>query len=265
MDTSAKTGSRVAENCEFKISLIFEDADFIVIDKPAGLPSAPLHPYENTAYSQITDYVPETAFVCGKKSIEGGLVHRLDTATRGLLLAARTQKAFDNFQKQQSEGRFIKYYCAYCLKTDQALELLQKQKDFPLVIKSRFRSYGVGNKKVKPVFTDAGKADLKKAGKTTYRTEIVSICDAGIKNGNAAVKVVCKIANGFRHQVRSHLAAYGLPVIGDFAYNPECSATADKPIKQELCFTACALKFNHPLTNEPLCIVLKGFEISDFI
>ena len=94
---------------ELSISLIAREADFIVIDKPAGLPSAPLAENEDTAFSQIVRLAPEAALVRGKKKSEGGLVHRLDTATRGLLLAACTQNAFDDFVRQQEQGRFINY------------------------------------------------------------------------------------------------------------------------------------------------------------
>ena len=247
---------------ELSISLIAREADFVVIDKPAGLPSAPLAENEDTAFSQIVRLAPEAALVHGKKKTEGGLVHRLDTATRGLLLAACTQNAFDDFVRQQEQGRFIKYYCAYCdcRKPDLLSRIVP-----PLSIESRFRAYGEGGKKVKPVFAGSGRADLKKAGSKIYRTEIVSVREVKTEDGIPAVQVMCKIASGFRHQVRSHLASYGLPVIGDFLYNENNneSSTENSELCAQLRFTACALEFDHPANGRHLRFVLEGFTLPD--
>ena len=72
------------------ILIMYEDENFIVCDKPAGLPSAPLNANDTkaTALSQMIALCPAILSVKGKKEFEYGLVHRIDTATRGLLLAA---------------------------------------------------------------------------------------------------------------------------------------------------------------------------------
>ena len=250
---------------DLSISVVAREDTFIVIDKPAGLPSAPLAENEDTAFSQIVRLAPEVALVRGKKEGEGCLIHRLDTATRGLLLAACTQSAFDVFLRRQEQGRFIKYYCAYCDYRD--ADVLSRL-SLPAIVESRFRPYGKGGKKVKPVFSDlpgAGKADLKKAGSKIYRTEILSARKVKTEDGIAVVQVMCKIASGFRHQVRSHLAWLGLPVIGDSLYNENNneSNTENAEPCARLRFTACALEFDHPVTGRRLHFVLDGFKLPD--
>ena len=253
---------------DLRISVVAADADFVVIDKPAGLPSAPLKAGEkNNALSQIVETFPSAAEFYGKKRIEGGLVHRLDTATRGLLLAALTQSAFENFEAQQKNGSFVKYYCAYCDAYGD-ISSFSQTKTPPFYIESRFRPYGESRKKVKPVFEHAGKFDIKKAGTTVYRTEIISVnmlnddekdtfVQSGFYDIKKSARVLCRINRGFRHQVRAHLASIGLPVIGDALYNP---AYADKP-DSRLCFFASALQFNHPVSGKRLCSTLADMPL----
>lgn len=253
---------------DLRISVVAADADFVVIDKPAGLPSVPLKAGEkNNALSQIVEIFPSAAGFYGKKRIEGGLVHRLDTATRGLLLAALTQSAFENFEAQQKNGSFVKYYCAYCDAYCDAygdISSFSPAQTLPFYIESRFRPYGEGRKKVKPVFENAEKFDIKKAGSTVYRTEILSVnmlhddkkdtlVQSGFYDIKKSARVLCRINRGFRHQVRAHLASIGVPVIGDFLYNP---AYADKP-DSRLWFFASALQFNHPVSGKRLCYTLE--------
>lgn len=255
---------------DLRISVAACNADFVVIDKPAGLPSAPLKAGEkNNALSQIVETFPSAAGFYGKKRIEGGLVHRLDTATRGFLLAALTQSAFENFEAQQKNGSFVKYYCAYCDAYCAASSFSPAQ-TIPCYIESRFRPYGEGRKKVKPVFEHAGKFDIKKAGTTVYRTEIISVnmlnddekdtfAQSGFSDIKKSTRVLCRINRGFRHQVRAHLASIGLPVIGDALYNP---AYADKP-DSRLWFFASALQFNHPVSGKRLCYTLEDMPLPE--
>ncbi|WP_428768943.1 RNA pseudouridine synthase [Treponema sp. HNW] len=242
---------------DLRISVMASDADFIIVDKPAGLPSAPIKEGDtHNALSQIVELFPSAAGFYGKKRIEGGLVHRLDTATRGLLLAALTQNAFENFEKQQKNGNFIKYYFAYCDAYCAASSFSSAQ-PLPLYIESRFRPYGEGRKKVKPVFENAGKFDRKKAGQTLYRTEVLSV---NMPRGDEKkARVLCRINRGFRHQVRAHLASIGLPVIGDVLYNPSYAGKTDA----RLLFFASALQFNHPVSGERLLYTLEDMPLPE--
>lgn len=201
------------------------DKPFAVIYKPYGLPSAPLaETDENNALFLAIKQFPEIKSVAGKKPIEYGLLHRIDTPTEGLLLIATTQEFYDYMMKQQAEGKFIKTYTAECnLEEDNSITL----EGFPpfnkptyqagqrFTVSSFFRSYGEGLKSVRPVTEQSGKAALKKLGKAKlYSTEVLIK-----KVEDKKVNVECKIQQGFRHQVRCHLAWVGLPIAGDELYN----------------------------------------------
>ncbi len=93
-----------------------EQEPFYIIDKPGGLPSAPLKEEDASAMTQLISMCPELKLVNGRKTVEFGLVHRIDTATRGLLVVAAAQDFYDFILEQQNAGNFVKKYTALCEK-----------------------------------------------------------------------------------------------------------------------------------------------------
>ena len=85
--------------CSIKIiSQPSNENPFVIIYKPKNIPSAPLTIDDNNnALSMALHFFPEIKNVVGKKQIEYGLIHRIDTSTDGLLLIATTQQAYDFF------------------------------------------------------------------------------------------------------------------------------------------------------------------------
>ena len=232
---------------------------FLVIYKPKGLASAPLEAGSTyNALSQAVELFPELKNVHGKKEIEYGLLHRLDTATDGLMVIAATQDCYDFLSLEQKEGRFIKYYEAECdILSENAKELrgfpplpLRVQKDLSLrgvqatkqtiSLNSFFRPYGEGRKEVRPVTEESGKAALSKLGKQKLYTTSISITK--ISDDKKTVFVECKITEGYRHQVRCHLAWAGLPVRGDLLYN----SNSDIKKAENLLFSATRISFEYP-------------------
>ncbi len=250
-----------------KIKIISEptlENPFIVIEKPAGLPSAPIDENDmENALCQAATYFPELNNVKGKKDIEHGLLHRLDTATEGLLLIAYTQDSYDNLNCSQQAGKFSKTYSATCsvipenaaliggfpsLKYDYKIEAGTK-----ILTESCFRLYGKGRKEVRPVTENSGKYVKTKVGKIhLYQTEI-KIQDVFESDGQKIAAINCTISAGFRHQVRCHLAWIGTPVYGDAIYNSSFRENA--PIKME--FRATSFSFPHPLTGKIINFTLR--------
>ncbi len=191
---------------------------FIIVDKPAALPSAPLKIDDDSVLTRILNVFPAVRAVHGKKEIEHGLVHRIDNETRGLVLIASSQEFYDFIIESQKNNLFIKTYNA---KIQEDLENPKKLGGFPEnqprakitgenFVQSMFRPFGSKNSQVRPVTKDSGRAALKKSGDTVYSTSIRLI------NNEEAE---CTISNGYRHQVRCHLAWLGFPVLGDRLYN----------------------------------------------
>ena len=210
-----------------------EKTDFLIIAKGSGLPSAPLDGGCFSVFESVASKFPDVLSVSGKKAGEGGLIHRIDTETCGLLLIARNDAFFRQIEKCREAGNFVKEYTAYSLSDDGRLPS-------PKVITSRFRPLGKKGAAVKPVFEDerSTSTDKKKAGTRLYTTEIVESAVVAQQSEKKLVRIVCKINEGFRHQVRSHLAYSGFPIIGDKIYG-----RVDSDGASEMLFFASGLSF----------------------
>ena len=236
---------------------------FLVIYKPKGLASAPLTEGDTeNALAQAIEMFPEICGVHGKKEIEYGLLHRLDTATDGLMVIATTQECYDFLTEEQREGRFIKYYSALCdILPDNPKELGGFPPDTPIsslraqsakqsiTATSYFRPYGEGRKEVRPVTENSGKAALRKIGKQKeYTTEIKLI-----EKNEISYKFECRISSGYRHQVRCHLAWLDFPIIGDKIYN---FSELNSEKTEKMRFKAVGLQFTNPITLKKEEIIL---------
>ena len=234
-----------------------QEKPFLVIYKPKGLASAPLNADDkNNALSQTIELFPELLSVHGKKEIEYGLLHRLDTATDGLIVIASTQDCYDFLCEEQREGRFVKYYKAECDVISENAKLLggfplsdiffQKASlDKTYTLSSYFRPFGEGRKEVRPVTEKSGKAALSKLGKQKLYTTQITINQ--FDEGCNKATVECRITEGYRHQVRCHLAWAGLPVSGDTLYNSSLRESSEGIKKAEnLMFSATKIAFDYP-------------------
>lgn len=241
------------------VSPVTYENPFAVIYKPQGIPSAPLKEDDrNCALFQAAEIFPELLNVKGKKEIEAGLIHRIDTATDGLLLIAADQKSYDYFITLQAQDKFIKTYSAECTYIPELFKLkpgypenheeekikkLNHDMSLKISVTSFFRAFGQGRKEVRPVSQDSGMAASKKSGEKIYTTDI------SVKRKENGYFCHCSITNGYRHQVRSHLAWCKIPVKGDALYNPNTNEG------DEFFFTASGLSFSHPLTKS--CVEYK--------
>jgi 23S rRNA pseudouridine1911/1915/1917 synthase len=160
-----------------------------VIDKPAGVPSQPLRAGElGTIANAIALRFPECAAI-GDDPRDGGLVHRLDIGTSGVLVAARTAQTYRALRDAFRAGEVTKHYVAI---TDG--RPVSRDCDAPLAQRG------------KRVAVDL--AD----GLAAY-TEI-----AVDRAAPAHALVRCLARTGRMHQIRAHLAHVGAPITGDTLY-----------------------------------------------
>ena len=90
------------------IKEITREEPYLVINKPSGLPSAPLNENDrNNAFSIAAELFPELLNVTGRKEIEHGLLHRIDTETSGLLIIAATQDSYEKLLQLQKPVVFV--------------------------------------------------------------------------------------------------------------------------------------------------------------
>lgn len=94
------------------IPVLFENNDFIIIEKPAGLPVHPDNKYKtNTLIQQIINKYPEIKEI-DKYSERPGIVHRLDKDVSGLMVIARSKQMFSWLQEQFAGRKIYKEYLA---------------------------------------------------------------------------------------------------------------------------------------------------------
>ena len=196
--------------------LIFEGPDTLVYWKESGIPTVPLRSTIDgrTLLSIAAAYNPEVRCCHGENEWEGGVIHRLDSLTKGIVLIARSQKAYDALMQQQKKDMIQKEYRAEICRgrsVDEGFEPYPYIDPFEgsTMISSYFRSFGPGGKSVRPVVSNKRYMDGR------IYTTIVE------PDGGDALR--CTITRGFRHQIRSHLAWAGYPIRGDVQYGGNVS------------------------------------------
>ena len=192
------------EISDFAPNVIYEDENVVVVNKPAGI----LTHMKGGIQDEFTvaDFV-KSRILAGKnlpsddaeffaKTNRPGIVHRLDRATSGVLIAAKNPEAAKFLARQFQERKARKTYFAI---VETAPKIAAARIDLPI---------GRNPKRPSEFRVDAkGKSAI-----TDYET-------VEIFADNSAL-VELKPLTGRTHQLRVHLAHIGAPIVGDTLYNP---------------------------------------------
>jgi 23S rRNA pseudouridine1911/1915/1917 synthase len=203
------------------------DDALVAVDKPAGVPSHPLRAGERgTAANAIVARFPECA-AASTDPREGGLAHRLDNETSGVLLAARSRAAWDALRAAMGAATCDKTYLA---------EVVGAPPDAGVEAAPIGRAGRRGGR----VRVGAGRAPL--AARTAWEV---------VERRGATTLVRARLHAGRAHQVRAHLAAAGFPIVGDEIYG---AAAPPAPDGARLRLHAHTIALPHPTTGAALLI-----------
>ncbi|MGB4405603.1 MAG: pseudouridine synthase [Sphaerochaeta sp.] len=237
---------------DLKLQVVHEDPSFLVVDKQAALPTVPLKDnpgQKQTLLSLISEQYPEVLQISGKNTWEGGVLHRLDTATSGLVVVARTKEAYFFLRTIQKADLFWKEYRAQSSSYKPELstgfppypyEDPYESKGKEVIIGSLFRRYGEHHREVRPVLATSPRHLLDK---TTGIWHLTKVCYSG-NLSNGSKQFTCRLSSGFHHQIRAHLAWSGWPLDGDTFYHGKENPT--------LGLRCVAVQLLHPVTQEQL-------------
>ncbi len=238
------------------LDVFYEDADLIVINKPAGLV---VHPaagnWSGTLVNALIAHCGDSLSGVGGVA-RPGIVHRLDKDTSGLIVAAKHDAAHLMLSQAFSVHNIERIYDAIAVGAPRpALGTI----DAPLARASGDR------KKMAVVDEDDERPDQRRAV-THYRvTEAFGRKRAKLAGDAIASLIECRLETGRTHQIRVHLASIGCPLIGDPVYGrgPGLSGVkpgdpaADRALAvlggfRRQALHARILGFEHPVSGEPL-------------
>ena len=200
-----------------EVPLAYEDEHILVVDKPAGLV---VHPGAGHSGDTLGDALRDK--LGGGDPDRPGIVHRLDRDTSGLMAAARSEEAYERLSQLVRERALERTYLA--------------------LVEGRPRSRRgridapIGRDRFDPTRISL---DSESAREAVTHFEVERLFDR-----HALLRV--RLETGRMHQIRVHLAAVDLPVVGDPVYGRSAAGLGRQFLH------AAELAFPHPITGEQL-------------
>lgn len=192
--------------------IIHEDENIIVINKPSGMV---VHPFDYSTEETLVDFLhskyPEIFNIKNEIKLQderiiklGGIVHKLDRDTSGIMVIAKTQEIFDNLKEQFRNHKITKKYVAL---VEGNVEQNNFTIDAPL---------GRGKKDYKqstnPINPRGELRDAITDVKVIKRNESTTLVELSPKTGRT-------------HQLRAHMTSIGHSIVGDKAYGSKIESS----------------------------------------
>ena len=225
---------------KYKLDIIFEDEDLLVVNKSAGIS---IHPgpgnYDNTIVNALINYNKKLSNIGDE--LRPGIVHRLDKDTSGLILIAKNNRSHENLSNQFNKHTIKRIYLALIWG-----KLRPQKGKIETFIKRSSK-----NRQLMEVSFSKGKKAI-----TNYKT--LNVFEN--KKIPTFSLVECKLETGRTHQIRVHMSYKGNNILGDKKYKKRFKKI--KNIDQDLEKTLIELdrqflhsksvRFVHPKTGQEL-------------
>ncbi|MEI7880445.1 MAG: RluA family pseudouridine synthase [bacterium] len=209
------------------LDVLFEDADLIVINKPAGLVVHPAAGHASgTLVNALLAHCPDLAGIGGEK--RPGIVHRLDRDTTGVMVVAKNDIAMralsSQFKHRQTTKEYLALVWGHLTPPSGRAETL----------------IGRNPHDRKKMCT---KPDIGRPAITNYETR-EKFADTSLLR--------VSIETGRTHQIRVHMAHLGHSIVGDPQYGRPRRDTLPVPVPARQMLHAASLTFTHPATGQVL-------------
>lgn len=217
---------------DIPISIVYEDDDLLVINKPVGMVVHPAAGHLNeTLVNALLFHRPDL-----QQLPRAGIIHRLDKDTSGLLMVGKHLKAYYALSKALSKRRIHRHYQAVVLGV-----------------------YPAGGT-VKAPIARHPKDRTKMAVVTNGKPSVTHYRVMEKYRKHTLLKV--QLETGRTHQIRVHMSHIKSPLVGDktYGYRPVLPKDCSLPLKTLLqtfprqALHAYALELLHPITQAPLCL-----------
>jgi 23S rRNA pseudouridine1911/1915/1917 synthase len=215
LDTSALAPPE-REHPPLDVRVAYEDEHLLVVDKPAGLV---VHPGAGHPVGTLVQGLLGRG-VRGGDPERPGIVHRLDRDTSGLLVVARTEAAYEGLRALVKSRKL--------------------ERDYLALVRGRPRSRS--GRIEAAIGRDRREPTRMSLDTDRPRSAVTHFSVVELFRDHALLRV--RLETGRTHQIRVHLAAIGLPVVGDPVYGVH-----EEPLRRQF-LHAARLAFPHPVTGE---------------
>lgn len=200
-------------------SIVYEDEDLLIVNKPAHMPVHPsLNHYENTLANAVCHYYTNQGIAYTFRC-----VNRLDRDTTGLTILA----------KHMLSSAIL----------SQAVTRREINREYLAIVKGNVPDSGTIDA---PIGRKEGSAMEREVDFSHGERAVTHYQRLAYKNGYSLLSL--KLETGRTHQIRVHMKYIGHPLIGDFLYNPDSKEISRQALH------SYRLSFTHPITGVPMTL-----------